>query len=1039
MAYTYVQKGTNKMRIDSANLGTWTGAGYKQISQSDYEGKSTTAPTTTTQKTTTTSPYSYPGSPSSSQTTTYNKPTTTQPTTTAPKTTTTTPSSSSGGLSSTQKQQLDLASQRIASGSGSATDVANVNYAKQKYGYSYTAPQTTPVSQPKTTTPTPTQTTTPTPTTTTSGLTTAQKQSLDIASQRISNGTASAADVANVNYAKQKYGYSYTAPQTTTVTPTPQATTTTQPAKSEPYQLGEGGKQTADYITPGYKGVYEGKENLIANENAVNHLFKQYHGRDATQEELDYWTYKKIGEIENTLAKTTFYSQPKAEEIKKEQAAAGQTYIPNQAQLEALSKGGLKTTTTPETTGSMVFAPTTAVEKARKNYELGGTAVPDVLKEGGAKIAPVETGTEKPTTTPTGTTETPASEQLKSLTDQLQTELSQLPQPKGGTGGGYVSPADAKIDMLRSELETLMQPTDEESKLQQQLDALRSSAEAGLTKLEGETVPMRFIVGQQAQVERMANDKMNTLTRQLATLQQQRQSELEAKQAMLTEAKQDQEYERSLTAPKVVGSKILQYNTQTGQYDVVYEAPAGVSPMSVGAGETIIDSNTGEVLYQAPEAELGAGDILDLQKKQLEIDKMRKELEAEPDPLEQQKKLLELAKLQAEITKIQSSSGADLTEPPTVKEINGVDSQWNPTTQTWDPLTITNSKQVQQELDRSNTIIDIIDYLETAESATGRSVLSKNVGPISSRLSTPFDLSGSTADWFTKLEQLKTLLTKEGLSALRGLGAMSDRELQLIQNSVTALNVQGTEQGFRDELERIRKQFEPAITKLQQNASDIDFQQEFGTGGSGGIEGDWQDFRNDLGTSLKGQELGSLSERYESGGDPGAIGYDSTGGYSYGAYQLAHNNAQRFINQSNYADEFQGLEFNSNNWQNKWKEIATREPEKFKTAQKDYIKQNFYEPQLQKLAEYGVNTSNLPPALQDVIWSTAVQHGGNTDVIIRALESLSDDATLEDIINAIYDERGTRFSGSTPEVQNAVQNRFINEKKLALNMLNTYS
>ena len=35
--------------------------------------------------------------------------------------------------------------------------------------------------------------------------------------------------------------------------------------------------------------------------------------------------------------------------------------------------------------------------------------------------------------------------------------------------------------------------------------------------------------------------------------------------------------------------------------------------------------------------------------------------------------------------------------------------------------------------------------------------------------------------------------------------------------------------------------------------------------------------------------IGALSEKYESKGNPGIIGWDSTGGWSYGKYQLAAN------------------------------------------------------------------------------------------------------------------------------------------------------
>jgi hypothetical protein len=196
-----------------------------------------------------------------------------------------------------------------------------------------------------------------------------------------------------------------------------------------------------------------------------------------------------------------------------------------------------------------------------------------------------------------------------------------------------------------------------------------------------------------------------------------------------------------------------------------------------------------------------------------------------------------------------------------------------------------------------------------------------------------------------------------------------------------------------------------------------------------------QSFTNDPSKSVKGLELGELSEKFESGGDPGAIGYDKTGGYSYGTYQLAHNNAEKFIKESTYMDLFENKKFNSEDWQKTWKELAQAEPDKFKKEQKEYIKKTHYDPQIKKLSENGVNIDNLSPAMQQVIWSTAVQHGGNTDVIIKALKKVGKGASERDIITAIYDERSTRFGSSTEQIRKSVLNRFSKEKELALNML----
>jgi hypothetical protein len=66
------------------------------------------------------------------------------------------------------------------------------------------------------------------------------------------------------------------------------------------------------------------------------------------------------------------------------------------------------------------------------------------------------------------------------------------------------------------------------------------------------------------------------------------------------------------------------------------------------------------------------------------------------------------------------------------------------------------------------------------------------------------------------------------------------------------------------------------------------------------------------------------------------------------------------------------------------------------------------------------------------VWSTAVQHGGNTNVITRIYRSGMGD---DELIRAIYAERATRFSGSTKKVRASVQKRFVQEQKIALGMV----
>jgi len=202
---------------------------------------------------------------------------------------------------------------------------------------------------------------------------------------------------------------------------------------------------------------------------------------------------------------------------------------------------------------------------------------------------------------------------------------------------------------------------------------------------------------------------------------------------------------------------------------------------------------------------------------------------------------------------------------------------------------------------------------------------------------------------------------------------------------------------------------------------------------------------NSVGGDTNAASLGQLSQKYESSGNPGAIGYDSTGGWSYGTYQLAHNNAQRFVQQSPYAKEFSGIPFNSEAFRNKWKEVAQKDPQGFAQAQEQYIAKTHFEPLAVKAAQAGLDLAEHTPVLSEVIFSTGVQHGANTDVINKALARVGKNASEEELIKAIYNERwngGRRFANSTPQVKKAVYNRFFGkngELATALRQLKNYT
>lgn len=201
--------------------------------------------------------------------------------------------------------------------------------------------------------------------------------------------------------------------------------------------------------------------------------------------------------------------------------------------------------------------------------------------------------------------------------------------------------------------------------------------------------------------------------------------------------------------------------------------------------------------------------------------------------------------------------------------------------------------------------------------------------------------------------------------------------------------------------------------------------------------------------------LGELSAKYETGGrGPGTVstGSGDPGGVSYGSYQMASKmgTVQRFVSQPGFkwASDFQGLTAGTAPFTACWKKIATDETDAFQSAQHAFIKKSHYDLLAAKiLTDDGLDVNTRGRALQDVVWSTAVQHGGATSIVHRALANVSAKPSDPDfdkqLISAIYAERGRKkpdgnlayFSKSSPSVQAGVAKRFKNEEQDALAML----
>ncbi len=231
-------------------------------------------------------------------------------------------------------------------------------------------------------------------------------------------------------------------------------------------------------------------------------------------------------------------------------------------------------------------------------------------------------------------------------------------------------------------------------------------------------------------------------------------------------------------------------------------------------------------------------------------------------------------------------------------------------------------------------------------------------------------------------------------------------------------------------------------------------------GGNASIKLDSQKETNtalDFDKKFQMPEIGKLSAQFESGSKGiSAIGYDRTGGTSYGKYQIASRvgSMDRFLTFLDTAapDIAQTLRDagpantggRKGSMPNAWKNIAEEQPERFEALQDKFIYDSHYVPALSAISESSpLGGEQISSVMREVLWSTAVQHGpaGAARIFARAYNAVGDSAKSnstdvdEKVIHSVYAQRAEQFGSSTKAVQEAVRNRMHQEKNLALAML----
>jgi hypothetical protein len=205
-------------------------------------------------------------------------------------------------------------------------------------------------------------------------------------------------------------------------------------------------------------------------------------------------------------------------------------------------------------------------------------------------------------------------------------------------------------------------------------------------------------------------------------------------------------------------------------------------------------------------------------------------------------------------------------------------------------------------------------------------------------------------------------------------------------------------------------------------------------------------------------KLGSLSEKYEtSGRGAGTVstGRGDPGGVSYGSYQMTSKSGCTvctFVSSASFPwrDDFRGLQAGSGAFSQLWKRLAAEEPERFRAAQHEFIKETHYDLMVRKVkGRTGVDIDELSPVVRDAVWSTAVHHGPGSQVVDRAIERVPPDLRPGDpdydkaLLEEIYGERGRQegkgrlvyFTKVSPRVRDGLKNRFRNELRDALDRL----
>ncbi len=330
-----------------------------------------------------------------------------------------------------------------------------------------------------------------------------------------------------------------------------------------------------------------------------------------------------------------------------------------------------------------------------------------------------------------------------------------------------VSDTQTKLDELYKTIIGSIKPSETETKTAEQLAQTNQAMREGLLNTENQVIPMEFITGQQASISKAGTNKAQTLQDQLTNLQTQRNANLAAATAgagilgtkQTTDTAQ-REFENTLATsgykPYTTGimlksgeKTVTLTNPITGE-SKQYIAPAA-APKEISAGASLYDPTTGKIIAQAPTNT----EMTEYQKAQLA----------------QNETITPYQQAQLEIERAKAGLSTGKADPVKLEQVN-------------------------RQLD----LLDEIESSPDLASVTGFSSLYSGLIP-----------GTSSYDLKAKIDSLKSNLTLGNMGVMKGV--LSDSDMKVISQASSALKVGMSEEGFKNELSKIRNQFNQALQR----------------------------------------------------------------------------------------------------------------------------------------------------------------------------------------------------------------------------------